>query len=519
MVTGIGTEERLPAAPDSRGYILRSALAYSGTNLFGQTATVVSGFILRRILPPGLMGVWNLAQVVRGYVQAISLGSLSGAMRELPILRGRGDGPGQVRARSVVLWYSIAEASVVVLAVWAYGVLRGSVFGLPTFALIVTGLLVIIGELQAAYTTFFQGAQLYIVLSRVLLFSSLAYAIALPTGAWIGGVDGLLAAAIAAELARGLWSAYAGHRSGVTVAPTFDWGVWRRLVSFGMGFRIADYPQTVFLSLDLLWVSRGLGLSALGVYAFAKSFYTQSTDVTTRIGTVLFTRTLWQHGGGVDRDKIARDMLRFIQFQQFISIPLVCWATAAAAPVLIRHITPLYAGSIPVLLILLPGAFFISQNNNIYALWIADKRLISYGLSNVIGVAATAGGIAAFWFRPAPRTLLEVAAGTVAGYVGYFVYMVLTVGREMWGLGRCWAVLGRAGFAAAWTAGVLQIFAAANASPGGWTHDLLRAAGAAVLGLLALAPLMAIGVWLTGTWPDLRRALGWLSRAGAARPA
>jgi len=472
----------------------------------------VSGFVLRRILPPELMGVWNLVMVVRGYLQAITLGAVAGALRELPILRGQGEAQEEVRSRSVSLWYSLAEAAVVALGLWAYGAWRGPVFGLRTFALVVTGLLVVFGKIQEAYITFFQGAALYIALSRVLLVSSLVYAIALPVGALLGGVRGVLAAAIVAELGRGLWSAFVGGRVGLATRVMFDGAVWRRLVSFGMGFRIADYPQIFFLSLDLLWVSRGLGLKALGLYAFAKSIYSQSTDITTRIGTVLFTRTLMQHGGGVGRDKIARDMLRFMQFQLFVSIPLVCWAVAASAPLLIRHITPLYADSVPVLLVLLLGAFFISQNNIIYTLWIVDKRLVSYGVSNVVGVVATGGAIAALWFGTGRATLWGVAAGTVAGYAGYFVYMVFSAGRELWGVKGAWKALGQAAFAAAWTAGVLRTFAGGGGPPPGWVHELVQAAVSAGLGLIALAPLIAIGVWLTGTGTDLWRLLARLAR-------
>ena len=136
-------------------------------------------------------------------------------------------------------------------------------------------------------------------------------------------------------------------------------------------------------------------------------------------------------------------------------------------------------------------------------------------MSNVVGVVATAGAIAALWFGMGRATLLGVAAGTVVGYAGYFVYMVFSAGREMWGLKTCWAVLGKAALAAAWTAGVLRIFAGGGV-PTSWMNDLVHAVAAAALGLIALAPLMAVGVWLTETGPDLRRWVGRLARGSAA---
>ena len=179
MVTRVSTEPEHPRVPESLRLILKSGITYSGTNLIAQAATFVSGLVLRRILPPELMGVWNLVIVVRDYAQGISLGTLSGALRELSILRGRSDASEEVRARSVALRYALAEATVVALGLWAYGAWRGPVLGLPTFALIGTGVLLVLGKIRGTYIVFFQGAQLYVLLSRVLVVSSLAYAIAL----------------------------------------------------------------------------------------------------------------------------------------------------------------------------------------------------------------------------------------------------------------------------------------------------------------------------------------------------
>jgi len=492
----------------SRQLTIRNALAYSGTNVLAQAVTFLSGFFLRRLLPPELMGAWNLVAVVRGYLQAISLGALAGALRELPILKGQGQAAEETRSRSVALWWSLAEAAVLAIGLWAYTLWHAPAFtSLKMLALVVTGILVVLGKLQEAAITFFQGGQLYVPLSRVLLVTTIGYALVLPAGAIVGGIPGLMAAAIVAELARGLWSLSSANRAGLRTVWMFDAQVWKRLVSYGVGFRVADYPQVFFLSLDLLWVERMLGLKALGLYALAKGFYSQATDVTTRMGTVLSTRTLMQHGEGVGREKIGRDMLRFMQFQLFVSIPLVCWATAAAAPFLIRHITPLYRDSVPVLLVLLLGSFFISSNNNIYVPWIAEKRLISYGLSNLFGVVATAGSIALIWYALGRVTLRDVATGTVIGYALFFVCMVLSAGREIWGVKTAWAVLLQAACASGWMAGVLWLFARAGVERVGWEADLVHSAVVAFGALIALAPLIAAGIWITGSGGDLLRSM------------
>ncbi len=500
----------------ARRLVMKSAAAYSGTNVLAQVVTFLSGFAVRRLLPPEVMGTWNFVVLARGYVQPITLGALAGALRELSILKGRNEPAEEVSCRSVALWFSLVEAAVLAVGLWAYTYWHLATFDrLKVAALVVTGVLVILGKVQEAYITFFQGAQLYVALSRVLLVTTVLYAVALPVGAYAAGLPGLLVAAIVAELCRGLWSYLAGNRAGLTTAWMFDTRMWKRLVSYGIGFRMADYPQVFFLSLDVLWVSRLLGLGPLALYALAKSFYSQASDVTTRMGTVLSTRTLMQHGEGVGREKIGKDMLRFMQFQLFVSIPLVSWAVAAAAPFLIRHITPLYSDSVPVLLVLLLCSFFISNNNNIYVLWLADKRLVSYGLSNLFGVLATGGSIALMWFVLGRVTLRDVAVGTVIGYALYFVYMVFSAGREIWGIKTSWKVLLQAACASGWTAGVLWLFGRAGGERVGWEADLVHSAAVALGTLIVLAPLIVAGVWVTGSSADLLR---WIGRRGRAEP-
>jgi len=97
----------------------------------------------------------------------------------------------------------------------------------------------------------------------------------------------------------------------------------------------------------------------------------------------------------------------------------------------------------------------------------------------------------------------------------YFVYMVFSAGREIWGIKTSWKVLLQAACASGWTAGVLWLFGRAGGERVGWEADLVHSAAVALGTLIVLAPLIVAGVWVTGSSADLLR---WIGRRGRAEP-
>jgi len=352
--------------------------------------------------------------------------------------------------------------------------------------------------MQDIYLPFFQGAQLYVPLSRVLLGGSLAYAAALPVGAAIAGVPGLIGAAFSAEVFRSMWFAWSAQRAGLDVRMSWNLRVWKRLVSYGLPYRLTDYPNVFFMMFDLLWVTKFVGVTGLGLYALARSFYAQASDITVRMGNVLYMRTLVQYGSGVGRDKIAGDMLRFMEFQLLVSVPVVCWVVGSTAPFLVRRVIPLYSDAIPVMLILLLGAFFVSQNNNLFVMWIAERRLVAYGLSNLFGVFTVGACLAVNWFLLGHRSLEGVAVASVLGYAGYFTYMILTAGRQLWGWRISCRVLFEVIGAAGWMAGVFTFLGHDRIQDTGWIADLRHSAVLALRMIVGVLPLVAFGSWTSG---------------------
>ncbi len=477
---------------------LKHAFLYSATNLISQGINFIEHFFLRHILPPELMGGWNRMMVIRSYMVPINLGLMYGAFRELPMLKGSNDSEAEFRYRSVTFTYSLAEALLLGFGVCFYAFwMREKLSSIEFYAILIAGGSLIPCRLQEIYVCFFQSSQVYSSLSFIMLAGNLIYSAALPIGAWLFGVQGLLWATLLSEIARtALFTFYSGSK-GIKIHLLWDKKIWKNLASFGLIYKIADYPMSFFMALDLLWVTKMCDLWSLGIYAFAKAFGAGAADITVRMGAVLYTRTLTQFGSNVHREKIADDIRRFLQFQMMVSVPLICWMVVSAVPLLIRQLIPTYVDAIPLLPMVLLVIFFTPNNTNLFTTWIAEKRFLPFGLSNAFGTLSIGASLAVAWYVMGHKSLMDVAKANVVGYVLYFAYMMMTAGKHLWGsagsVKLCLQVL----FSAAWSLGAMTWLGDNQTLSLPWRQDLVESTLSSLRMLVALLPVLAAGLWLS----------------------
>lgn len=479
--------------------VKKKAAIYSLSNLLTQVSMFLSNFLMRRILAPEIMGFWNLSQVVRGYLLPVNLGATSGAFRELPILHGKGNEERVVEIQSMTFWITLFEVLLVDVCLFGYVYYNRVTLGHVEVVVLLTTAFLMIGiRLQDALLTFFQGAQLYVPLSHTSMVSGFLYAALLVLGAYVWGINGVLIGAMLGETVRTWLYVRQGRLFGIKIHLFWSWKEFKELASYGIAMRVADYPSIIFTMFDLFWVTKMLGLRDLGIYALARSIYGQASDVTVKVGNVFYTRTLKQYGEGVSRLKIFGDMRRFIMFQVLISVPIVCFFVAVVTPILIRAVTPLYIESIPITLILVVGSFFLSTNNNLFAVWIAERRLFAYGMSNVFGVLTTGGFILFFWYILEWRSLQNIALASVCGLFCYYTYMIFVVGRELWGWKSAANVFLMTLMAGGWTAASIFTFYRNYPSEVAWSSTIMNAILNAVAMFGMMSPLVIFGLWITG---------------------
>ncbi|GJQ50996.1 MAG: hypothetical protein HKUEN01_33820 [Candidatus Kuenenia stuttgartiensis] len=485
---------------------LKNTLAYSGLNVMAQVVLFIQGFVLRKILAPEIMGIWNFVCVVRSFVSPFSIGILSGAIRELPILKGRGDENSQINYRSVSLTYSVGEIVLVAIFLVVYAFLKkDSISHVEFIALLLTTVLLVFSRCQESYITFFQSAQLYVPLSWLLLINSMILALLLSIGAIVQGLWGIFCGALVGEFLKAICLTLTAKYFGIKTKLKWDFKIFKRLASYSIFLKITDYPITLFMILDLLWVTKFMEIQYLAIYAMSRSFFSQCSEITVRFGTVFMTRTFEQYGKGEKKEKIADEMYRFIQLQLLIAVPFVCCSIFFVVPFLIRQIIPLYAESISPMTILLIATFFDMRGNNLFTIWIAEKRFGSYGKATLFSLMSMFVSISTCWFLLGYRTLNGIAVAVVIGYLINFVYIMGTIGREVLGKERLRKLLIQVVPTVLWVAGIMICFAHREALSMNIYEDIVFSLKKAIIVSILILPIILMGVKTSGVGDILYR--------------
>jgi O-antigen/teichoic acid export membrane protein len=471
---------------------LKNAVAYSGTNVIAQAARFVQEFAIRRILPPELLGIWNFSLVVQEFASSFDVGIVDAASRELPILHGSGKRDEEKRVRSTAFWSKAAQHALLAAAVIGYTILFWQQYDdLYKAALLSAALLILLGSIRETFITFHQSRLRYVPLSKVLLLSSLWYAVTLPIGAFLGGILGLICAALISFILQAVLIYLSGMREDLRVGGIWEWGIFQRLIGFGLPLRIVDYPISFVSMVDVLFVTKFMGVEALAIYSTAKAILGQAQEVLSRIGNVFIMRMFTLSGQNESRQTLASELMRFLIVSYLILIPVGIVAVLYGISALIAAFIPKYSGAISILKIVIFMIYFTPQTTLVRNVWMLEKRLRPLGISNLVGLLAVSvcllGAVMIFG-----ETLEAVALAMVIGYGGYFLYLMLSVGKELWGLKEAVKLVLFVFLSVLYTAGIvfgLDKVGIAHL----WSSGFLASAVGLIFSLLLLVPLIYVG--------------------------
>ena len=218
---------------------LKNIIAYNSANIAGRVIMLAQVFILRRMLPPTLMGLWNLVDVIRGFVETFDLGIMPAAARKLPLLRGEGDKDGEEVVRSTAFWGKVGQGVFVVVAVAVYTLFYWSDYNTDTIiAICAATVMVMLAYLFYAFEILHQCAQLYVPLSRAIVRYTFLYAFLTILGTYLWGVYGLIGGAIVAYVFQVLILWLSAEKAGIGVKWRWSTQRLKELLSFGVPQRV-----------------------------------------------------------------------------------------------------------------------------------------------------------------------------------------------------------------------------------------------------------------------------------------
>ncbi len=490
-------------APDRgwRTVVRDGSLVGSGT-IAGQMLGVATSLLLRMLLSPAQMGLWQAFKLVLSYAGFVNLGVTKAATRELTIARGRGLPLEAQRSRNLAFTFSVATTTVYALALLGAAILIWSRSGPAANSMWVVGLGVIAAICVAQRFLTFHIAMLraercFAAAARLAILEAALTLCICGAGAWAFGLYGLLGGCLVVSIICG-WVA----RNTSSVPPQWAWDLraTKTLIAVGLPIVLTGLVMTLFHSVDRIMLLAYLpdGAFQLGVYSTALLVTTQLSGVANILATTMAPRYGETFGRWRSERRVAQLAARATELHAAIAVLSAGLALVAGPPVL-AWLLPDYAAGLPSLTWLIPGAlslavampatqFLVTTKHQNRGLFVACVALAAAAAGNHIALSTGWG-------------LLGVAAATC---LAQMLFAVGIIAGSFWNL-LSWQQRFRYVVAVAWTIG--PTFAVAQLATrssqyhaGDWSHVLV--------GVLMVVATWAVSCgigWHAGRWGEMWR--------------
>ena len=403
---------------------------------------VVTSLLLRMLLSPAQMGIWQTIKMLLAHGNYANLGISKGAIREYTIARGvnarnadenASAQPDSVDARrwlnlafSFNTLTSLAYAALMsVAAVW---ILFGSsdVWSRAWAAGFATvGLLAVLSRYVTFHVTILRARQSFAVTSKLSILEAVLTLTAACGLTYCVGLNGLYLGTLIVMLGAG---GFVFRNRGASLAWTWDWPEMRRLIGIGAPILLAGATMTLLRSLDKLAILAWFPDREfqLGCYSLALMAATQLFGLGTMFSMVMSPRYGEKLGHSGDPNAVARLAARATEIQAAaITLP-AAWTLVAAAP-LLGWLLPDYATGLPSLVLLMPGVICLTIALPTQEYLVAiNRQKHALGVVLITTLLAAVGNGVALYFG------FGLAGVAVATSLGYAAYLLLIVSTSIW---------------------------------------------------------------------------------------
>ena len=390
----------------------------------------VTSLLLRMLLTPAQMGIWQALKLFLSYGNYANLGISKGAVREYTVARGQGDTTAARRGLNLAFTVNTLTSAVYALilagAGLALGLLGGGTWSRSwALGLAVVGVAAVVSRYVTFHVTILRAGQEFAVTSRLAVIEAVLTLSVCGLAVWCWGLPGLYFGTLG--VLTGTLLFVRRHRA-VTLGWGFDWPEIRRLVAIGAPILLAGTVSSLLRSLDKLMI---LGYFSdrefqLGCYSVTLMVTAQLFGLGNMFSMVIGPRLGEKFGQVRNRREVARLAARATELQAAaIALPAAISITVAV-PVL-AWLLPDYQTGLAALPWLIPGvvALALALPAGQYLVAI-DRQRRALAVVVVATLLAAGGNHLAL---SGGFGLVGVAAATAVAYAAYFA---LVVGASLW---------------------------------------------------------------------------------------
>ena len=217
---------------------------------------VATSLLLRMLLSPAQMGVWQALKLLISYGNYANLGISKGAAREFNVATGSGRieqaRHGLNLAFTINCITSLAYAVVLLGAgVWIGVTGRGPWATSWAVGLATVGAMAVLARYVTFHVTILRSAQQFRVTSRLSVLEAVLTLAVCTVATWWFGLPGLYGGTLLV-LAGSLW--FVRRHAAASLRPAWDAAEIRRLIGIGLPILAAGAVASVFRSLDKLMI-------------------------------------------------------------------------------------------------------------------------------------------------------------------------------------------------------------------------------------------------------------------------
>lgn len=397
----------------------------SGATAVCHALGAVTSVLLRMLLDPAQMGVWQAMKLLLSYANYANLGISKGAAREFTVALGHGDTGRAKRgldlAFTVNTLSSLLYAAVLVGAgIWIGLSGDGKWSGAWAVGLVTMGGLAVVSRYVTFHVTLLRSKQNFNVTSQLSILEAVLTLAVCGLATWRWGLWGLYGGTLAVLLGA---LVFVRRRRAVTLGWAWDSGEIRRLVAIGGPILLAGTVSSLFRSLDKLMILGYLSDREfqLGCYSVALMVTVQLYGLGNMLSIVMGPRYGESYGRSGDRGATARLAAQATELHA-AALALPGGLAIVAAPPLLAWLLPDYQSGLAPLVWLVPGVLALCVALPAAQYLVAVDRQ-TRALAAVV-IAAILAAVGNHLALSGGYGLVGVAAATAAGYAAYCVLIV-----------------------------------------------------------------------------------------------
>lgn len=401
-------------------YMIASTLVTRGLGVF-------YAILIRRILSPTAIGVWNLIEIVVVYLSAVTIGVGYSSERLIPYYRGQGRPDIENTVKAFLFIWTVFEGLIISLGVAVYVILFGDQYS-PDIR---TGLywlpfLFFCQKALSFYLTVLKSAKEF----RSYSVASVAFALldwSLLAYAFFFGLKGVFAGAAINSVAKLIYFQITVQRAQLF---TFDWHFSRDAfnmhIPYGPSYSIFKLLWVAAQRLDALLVGYLVGTHALAFYYLGNQLSRIALEVPLALIYISFPNLMEKFSASGENHKFSSELDRYLRVNLYLILPVVLPLAYFGSEFLILYALPTFIPGLWAVKIAIMAVGLSSVGLLYYQVLYAYQQI---GKLTLIALSQMLFFIASYFLIQdvIPNPLLAVAVAAFCGQAGHFALALLTV--------------------------------------------------------------------------------------------